>query len=186
MSELKFIDFRDNKQCNKYVKNLYKRAFPREERAPYWLLKSLARKDNAKFYGIYDEKKFVGLVYNVYYKDIVFIFYLAIEEILRGQGYGTKILDLIKNEYENYRIILNIEEIDEDSNNYKQRIKRKEFYIKNGFYDLNYTIKEVGITYEMLCYSKANKKVTKEEYMQLMNNYFGSILFKYVYKKVSE
>ena len=186
MSKLKFVDFKNNKQCNKDVKNLYKRAFPKEERAPYWVLKALAKKDNAKFYGIYNDEKFVGLVYNVYYKDIVFVFYLAIDETLRGQGYGTEIIDLIKNKYENYRIILNIEEIDEGSDNYKQRIKRKKFYIKNGFYDLNYTIKEAGVTYEMLCYSKENKKVTKEEYMQLMENYFGNILFKYVYKKISE
>ena len=186
MSKLKFVDFRYDKQCSKDLKKLYKRAFPIEERAPYWLLKALAIKDSVKFYGIYNEKKFVGLVYNVYYKDIVFIFYLAIDETLRGQGYGTKILDSIKNKHENYRIILNIEEIDENSNNYKQRIKRKEFYIKNGFYDLNYKIKELGVTYEMLCYNKANKKVTKEEYMQLMNNYLGSILLKCVYKKISE
>ncbi len=186
MSEIEFVDLKDNKQCNKDIKKLYKEAFPKEEKAPYWLLKSLAKKDNAKFYGIYDNTKFVGLIYNVYYKDIVFVFYLAIDEKLRGQGYGSKILNSIKSKYNNHRIILNIEEIDKSSNNYEQRVKRKEFYRKNGFYDLNYTIKEVGLIYEMMCYNKENKEVSKEEYMELMKNYFGNILFKYVYRKISE
>lgn len=125
-------------------------------------------------------------MYNVYYKDIIYVFYLAINENLRGQGYGSKILNLIKDKYSNHRIILNIEEIDKNSDNYKQRVKRKEFYKKNGFYDLNYTIKEAGVTYEMLMYSKKNKDVTKEEFMQLMNSYLGNFLFKYVYKKISD
>lgn len=155
MSEIEFVDLKDNKQCNKDIKKLYKQAFPKEEKAPY-------------------------------YKDIVFVFYLAIDEKLRGQGYGSKILNSIKSKYNNHRIILNIEEIDKSSNNYEQRVKRKEFYRKNGFYDLNYTIKEVGLIYEMMCYNKENKEVSKEEYMELMKNYFGNILFKYVYRKISE
>lgn len=178
MTNLTFLNIRNKKECRKKLKKLYNEAFPKEERIPIWLLELLTRKKEAKFYSIYDKEKFVGLIYNIYYKDIVFIFYLAIDEELRGQGYGRKVLEFIKKEYSNLRIILSIEQINQNSNNYKQRIKRIEFYIKNGFRDAHYTIKERNVKYEMLYY---NKNVTLYEFKELMKNYFGKILYKYFY-----
>ena len=175
MNNLDFIDIKKNKKVTK----LYNEAFPKDERIPIWLLKILARKNKAKFYGIYDNEKFVGLVYNIFYKDIVFVFYLAIDKATRGQGYGTKVLDSIKEKYKNYRIILCIEPVDENSDNYEQRVKRKNFYLKNGFEDSNYTIKERNIIYEMLYY---NENVTSQEFQELMKNYFGKVVYSYFYK----
>lgn len=175
MNNLNFIDIKKNKKVTK----LYNEAFPKDERIPIWLLKILARKNKAKFYGIYDNEKFVGLVYNIFYKDIVFVFYLALDKATRGQGYGTKVLDSIKEKYKNYRIILCIEPVDENSDNYEQRVKRKNFYLKNGFKDSNYTIKERNIIYEMLYY---NENVTSQEFQELMKNYFGKVVYSYFYK----
>lgn len=179
MSDLDFIDIKNNKKCNKKVIKLYNEAFPKDERIPIGVLKILARKNKAKFYGIYDNEEFVGLIYNIFYKDIVFVFYLAIDKETRGKGYGTKVLESIKQKYRNYRIILCIEPVDKNSNNYEQRMKRKNFYIKNGFKDSNYTIKEKNIIYDMLYY---NKNVSLQEFQELMKNYFGKILYPYFYK----
>ena len=186
MSDLTFLEIKENKQYYKEMKKLYNEAFPKNERVPFTILKLLLRKEKAKFYGIYDENNFVGLVYNVFYKDIVYIFYLAINQELRGQGYGSKVLDSIKSKYKHSRIILMIEEIDEKSKNYKDRIKRRNFYYNNGFKNLNYKIREANVIYEMLGYSEDNKKVTNKEFYELMKNYFGNILYKYAYKKISE
>ena len=111
MLKLDFIDVKHNKEIIKDLKKLYKEAFPKNEQVPFWLLKRLSKKDNVNFYGIYEEAKFAGLVYNVIYKDIVFIFYLAIDKNARGNGYGGKILSLLKEKYKDYRIVLNIEEV---------------------------------------------------------------------------
>ena len=111
----------------------------------YKLLKRLAKKENADFYGI--------------------------------------VLDSIKQKYDNHRIVLNIEEIDLNSNNNEQRLKRKKFYEKSGFKDLNYKVKEDGVVYETLCYSSNNIMVSKEEYMEMMKKYFGKLISKYVYRK---
>lgn len=181
MANLSFLDIKEN--SNKKVIKLYNEAFPKEERISTLLLKLLARKNKAKFYGIYDNEKFVGLIYNIYYKDIVFIFYLAINKELRGQGYGSKVLEFIKQKYSKHRIILCIEKVYEKSDNYKQRMKRKEFYIKNGFKDANYTIKEKGILYEMLYYNESDKRVSLQEFEEMMKKYFGKILYQYFYCK---
>lgn len=167
------------------VKKLYKEAFPKNERIPIFVLKFLSKKGKADFFEIYDDTKFVGIMYNVYYKDIVFVFYLAIDNQFRGQGYGSKVLDLIKERHSENRIILNIEQINEKFSNNKQRIKRKEFYEKNDFKSLNFFVKEGNEYYEMLCYNKYNLKVTKEDYENLIENFLGKFLYK-IYKKISE
>lgn len=186
MFNLTFLDIKNNKKIYKKVKKLYNDAFPQNERVPISFLKLLARKDKAKFYGISDNEKFVGLVYNVYYKDIVFVFYLAIDKEQRGQGYGSKVLQVIQEKYCNHRIILNIEQIDKNSDNYEERLKRKTFYQRNGFYELNYTIREAKVVYEMLCSNKDNRRVEPDEYKELMRYYWGDLLYKYGYKKISE
>ena len=88
MNNLTFKDIKNNKECNKKVIKLYNEAFPKEERIPIWLLEKLARKNKAHFYGIYDKEKFIGLIYNIYYKDILFIFYqlLPVEDFEREKG----------------------------------------------------------------------------------------------------
>lgn len=179
MINLKFINIKNNNEYNKKVKRLYNSAFPKEERIPMLLLKLLARKDKATFYGIFDDEKFIGLIYNIYYKDIVFIYFFAIDKELRSQGYGSKVLEFIKQKYNKHRIILGIEQLDKSSKNYEQRIKRKEFYIKNGFKEANYTTKEKNVVFEMLYYSENNKQVTFEEYKKMMKEFFGRILYKY-------
>lgn len=186
MVSLTFLDVKYNKKYKGRVEKLYYEAFPKYERAPIWILKLLAKKNKARFYSIIDNGKFVGLSYNVFYKDIVFVFYFAIDGALRGQGYGSRVLEAIKEKYSNNRIILNIEEIDKNSKNYEQRVKRKKFYQKNGFKDLGYTVKEGEIVYEMLCYNKDDKIVSSEEYKELMNYYLGKMLYKYVYEKISK
>lgn len=183
MSNLIFQDIKYKRKCVSKVKKLYNKAFPKDEKVPFTVLKLNAKKDRARFYGIYDGDTFVGLIYNIFYKDIVYIFYFAISEELRNKGYGSKVLEEIKEKYKEYRIILMMEEINQNSNNYKERIKRRDFYYKNAFRNFNYKIKEAGVTYEMLGYSNENKSVSREEYKGLMRNYWGEILYKCVYEK---
>ena len=125
MMNLSFIDINCNREYNKKVEKLYNSAFPKEERIPIWLLKLLARKNKAKFYGINDDKKFIGLVYNVCYKDIILIYYFAIDEELRGQGYGSRVLEYIKQKYNKNRIVLSIEQVDENSKIINKELKGK-------------------------------------------------------------
>ena len=51
-------------------------------------------------------KKVIKLykIYNIYYKDIVFIFYLAIDKETRGKGYGTSSTNGFKKVIQNNRV----------------------------------------------------------------------------------
>ena len=76
--------------------------------------------------------------------------YLAISDAVRGKVYGSAVLQAVQKKYAGKRIILNIEEMDETGPNYAQRVKRKAFYQKNGFEILDYKVREISTTYDMM------------------------------------
>ena len=117
MSGLRFVGYRNNKLNRKGLKHIYKEAFPREEKIPFWMLKMLTRDGRGEFYGVYDQEELIGLVYNVYYKDIIYLSYLAIDDPKRGAGYGGRILQTITKKYSERRLFLSTTEMDTTGEN---------------------------------------------------------------------
>lgn len=119
---------------------LYNRAFPENERIPLNILFSLTKKEGVDFLAYYDEEKFCGLTFSLSNKDSVFILYLAVNDKIRYKGYGTAIIQDIKNIAKERSISLNVEPVLEDCKNLEERKRRIEFYRKNGIYYTGYTI----------------------------------------------
>lgn len=159
---------------------LYKEAFPIDERMPYFMIKHFAKGDKCDFFKL-DDNGFAGLMFVVYYEDIVYIFFLAVEPEFRGKGYGTKALDEAKKLFAGKRLILNMEEVDEKYDNYTQRVKRQHFYEGNGFSKSSYKTSEKDVVYEMMQYGGY---VTFEEYSRLITSLFGKRIFKRYYKEI--
>lgn len=180
---LKYIDYYKLNKDKKKTKQLYFDSFPEEERCPFMVLLSKVRKNKGEFFAIYEEDKYIGLIYNIVYKELVYIYYLAIAKELRNKGYGTKVLDDMKNIYKDKKIILMAETLDPDAENYNQRRKRSRFYSKNGFVKQGYVIEEFEVSYDMLGYSST--KVLKEEFKELIKNYFGEWCYNKIYTKNS-
>lgn len=175
---MKFVDARKYKE---EVNGLYQRAFPAEERAPLCYLYYRMRTGKSQFYAVLEDEMFVGLVYTIVYKDIVYVFYLAVLESQRGKGYGSRILQVVKKRYQGYKVILNIEDPNEPGvDNYDERMKRLHFYEQNGFQDLHVQTREVDVAYELL---GAGCVVTQKEYLQLMKDYLGTFIYWFVFRK---
>ncbi|MFY8282683.1 GNAT family N-acetyltransferase [Pseudoalteromonas sp. SSMSWG5] len=152
---------------------LYKEAFPGAQRIPAWFLRYKLKKGKAGFNILYEADTWIGLIYATEYKDIVFVQFLAISESFRSDGYGSKVMDSMKYMHSGKRIVLNIEELDEQAENYQQRIKRKAFYEKNGFSSSGYIVKEPAERLEMLI---LGGNISKEEIEAMYKNLFGYIL----------
>ena len=157
---LKFINSKSNVSVLKEIHPLYESSFPEDEKVPYFILKQQAKKSISDIIGVYDDNEFIGFFILVYDKDIVFLWYLAIEDDKRNQGYGSQILQTIHDLYKNKRIILNVEEV----KNTKQ-LKRKQFYMKNGYQECGFKTMEYGVIYEMLF---VHHKVSCDEYLNMM------------------
>ena len=101
----------------KSVKRLYKSAFPADEKAPFGLLMRKSKKDNVDFWAAYSNDKWIGLAYVLSYRDISYLFYLAIDDKARGNGFGSGVLGALKEKYKGRNLFLAIEEIDEKAEN---------------------------------------------------------------------
>jgi ribosomal protein S18 acetylase RimI-like enzyme len=155
------------------VFDLYEEAFPEAQRVPSWILRYKLKKGKAGFNIIYAQNTWIGFIYTTEYRDIVFIQFFAISESCRSVGYGSKVMESMREVHSGKRIVLNVEELDEQAGNYHQRIERKAFYGKNGFSSSGYIVKEPNERLEMLILGGS---ISKEEIEAMYKNLFGSIL----------
>lgn len=94
MLELK--DLKNNKQYYENAKKLYNTAFPPAERIPFAILYRKAKGSNVTFFAVTQGDEFKGLVYTVWFNDIVFIFYLAVSPDARETVSAQKYFHLLK------------------------------------------------------------------------------------------
>ena len=135
-----------------YVRGLYNASFPEEERPPFDFLFDF--KDN-DLYVVEDHDNPVGFVDVATYKDLVYIFFLAIDPVYQKKGHGTAILKHICQHFKKKRIYLCIEALDKTADNYEQRVRRLAFYEKCGFTPTGERFIEYGVAYDPLAYNKA-------------------------------
>jgi len=95
-----------------------------------------------RFHALYDNKQFCGIVYFAEGDATVYLAYLAISKKLRGRGYGTDILKVLENEFSDKQIVIDIEPVIREAQNYKQRISRLNFYERNGFHRTHQMLKD--------------------------------------------
>ncbi len=111
-----------------------KRVFPKEELMPMWLIRLLTLKKNYDFKVYYDNDLFVGILFTIESDDTLFVFYIAVNDQIHSKGYGSRLLQVLFDKHPNKAITLFIETMDDkNALNYEQRVKRLEFYERNGF-----------------------------------------------------
>ena len=91
-----------------------------------------------------------GFVYLASNSKIVFVMFLAVDKSLRSKGYGSCILQQVKNKYPNKKIIISIEPCDENASDIELRKRRKLFYMRNGYKETGYMMKLNGVTQEII------------------------------------
>lgn len=136
------------------IKDLIKRAFPKNEQFPIWLLRFWASRKNIDFLAYYDDGSFCGITYTLQNENMAFVLYLAVNDEIRSKGYGSAILSYLKTTLANKVIVLNVEPIDMNAENYSQRVRRVEFYKKNGFENTNHYVVDTSGKYLILSTDK--------------------------------
>ena len=98
-------------------------------------LAGLYKGASVDFIAIEDDGKFVGYTYVINFFQGSFIYYLAIEPDYQGKGYGTALLKHLREIQGNRPIALTIFTPDPDNDDYEECLRRKWFYVKNGYVD---------------------------------------------------
>lgn len=167
----------------KEIKRLFKSAFPAKERPPFFIMKAKANQGKGEMLVARDNDTFIGFAYLVCYRDMAYLFFLAIDDSKRGMGYGSKILQKLKQKYNKKRLFLAREQLDKSSENYDERVKRHNFYLKNGFTDLPYKLKEANVTYDVM--SNATM-ITPNEYDALISRWTGKLIGRFIDMRIIE
>lgn len=160
---------------------LYFEAFPPEERAPWLLLAKKARNANVDNWGIYADSRFAGLMYVVNHADLSYVFYFAVKKDFRGMGLGARALKLVRKHYASRRFFLAIESLDPAADNYDERVKRRDFYLRGGLLPMGMNVQEGSVVYELL---GCGGKVAAEEYSALIAEYLGKTVFRGVTMRI--
>ena len=97
------------------IREIYLEAFPSDERAPFQMLVKRAKKGKAEMFSLIHEGELCGMTYIVRYRDMAYVFYLAVSKEKRGMGLGTKAMKAILERYKDSRVFIALEDWREDA-----------------------------------------------------------------------
>ena len=149
---------------------LYKKAFPSYERKPFSLIYNTNKKGHTDVWILSNNNAFLGLAITMNDLDLVLLDYFAIEPKYRNQGLGTKALHLLHHHYQNQRLFIEIESTFVDCDNLEERIKRKDFYLRNGMKELNLHANVFGTEMELLSFQT---NITFQDYYNTYLHIYG-------------
>lgn len=154
----------------KLLEELAMEALPPEEYlAPNNILE-LSRETDMDFRALYDKDCFIGYSDVVRHSNMAYLFFLAIIPENRSKGSGSNILISLSEKYKSYQFTVDFEMIDENASNNEQRIRRKGFYMRNGFKETDLSLTYFGVWYEVMCKNcDFNIKTFKEMYTKFLS-----------------
>jgi len=141
---------RDNCHING-LRELYESAFPPEEQIPYDELVALTDYDEFEYVAWLHDENLVGMTIVLRLPEVNWFWYFAVVEACRGKGYGQQILTTIKSIYSvTVPLILDMESPAQASPNHEQRLRRRAFYLRNGFRDTDTLKSYDGVDYTIM------------------------------------
>ncbi|MCQ2506948.1 MAG: GNAT family N-acetyltransferase [Lachnospiraceae bacterium] len=172
----------------KKIHKLYVEAFPKEERCPFFFLKHRAVKGKGELLSVYskeaDKETFIAMVSILSNDEIAYLFFFAIQKEYRGKEYGSQILKMLPELYEGKKLFLAREQLDDNAENNAQRIRRHNFYLRNGFEDWPLLLQEASVIYDAM---GIGSPIEPEEYEKLLTNWGGRLYTHFIkikgYKK---
>lgn len=151
---LEFIRVNHNFVDYKKLDRIMKRQFPPEEYMSLNRLLALQDIGDVEIWALYDNKELVGFTALRTKYNMAYLFFLAFDDMYQGRGYGKEAVRKIKKLYSDKALTVDFELVDENSTNNGQRIRRRNFYLKSGFYETGWGLAYLGVRYEIFCMNK--------------------------------
>ncbi len=129
---------------------LYRSAFPRAERKPFFNIRTLHSEGKADVWCIVVNGRFAGLATTINGDGLVLLDYFAVVKGSRGRGIGREAMSCLLELYRDRGVFLEIEDPKAPGLNRQLREKRKAFYLSCGFSELDVRAKVFGVRMELL------------------------------------
>ena len=182
LKDIQLKEIPKNSPEKSVLEKINQESFPENERISIDDLYSSDKDGNFSITEIYADNILSGFFAVRKYKNLVYIAYFAVSDEKRSQGIGSRALKLIKNYYKNYRFIVEFEAPDEKYGNNDIRLHRRDFYLRNGFFETGLYNRYKGVEFIVAC---SENDFRTEEYMEFVS-YLRSIVPDYrpeIYKK---
>lgn len=131
------------------IRLLYRRAFPRYERKPFAIIRRMQKEGRTDLWLADQDGHFVGLAATINGKKEILLDYLAVHEKHRSLGVGSTILQALLTLYEGRGLFVEIEAADRDDPD-GSKLRRKQFYLRNGLADMHVVAILFGVRMELL------------------------------------
>jgi len=131
------------------VWDLYMRSFTDPERIPRENL-DRALSSGGFLHVFRDGGDFIGFAYGFSHSGIAFLVYFATVPEVRGRGYGMEMLALLRSMHPGERIFLVTEMCDESADDYAMRIRRQDYYLRNGCSRTGCTVVTDGVVMDTM------------------------------------
>lgn len=95
-------------------------------------------------------ERFVGFMALWTWKDMTHLFYLAVREDLRSRGYGSRCLRALRALHGDRKLVVDFEMPDGKAPNNAQRLRRRAFYLRNGFLETGLFYSWAGVDFEIV------------------------------------
>ena len=162
------------------LKRLYRAAFPPAERKPFsMILRTCRRGDGEMLAMVGEDGSFLGLAITLLHGGLVLLDYLAVTPEARGQGIGTATLAALRARYADRRLLLEIEDPDEPSDNRADRLRRQAFYRRCGMVEMPYRVWLFGVKMRLLT---DGEPVSYEEYHEIFEALFPPFVGRHITK----
>lgn len=156
---------------------IMEKAFPISELRTYSKMKEYFNDGLIVLYGIKEEEILTGVIMCWECASCIFLENFAVNEVARGKGIGSRILNDVKACYQDKLIVLEVE------NPYDEMSQRRiGFYERNGFILSNYGYMQPQINEEineipllLMCYPKT---IDKEQFKQIRDDLFKNVYMK--------
>lgn len=158
-------------------------AFPVNERCSIDDLFNSGCDGNLDFIGIYANNELVGFFAVRKFGNIRYMAYFAVSAHKRSMGIGSKAIQLLKNFYTNCQIVVEFEAPDENCQNNSIRIRRRDFYLRNGFFPTGWFSFYDDTEFEIACSEKVFDKAEFDKF----TDYLSSIVPDFIphpYRKI--
>ena len=159
------------------IRILYRFSFPRSERKPFSIICRMHKQGKTDILCIAHEGRFCGFASTINGNEGTLLDYLAVRRKLRGKGAGSALLAHMLARYENTGLFVEIENAFVECANSDERIRRRNFYIRNGMQPLNVFAEVFGVNMEIL---GCGINISFEQYREFYRTNYSDFAAKHI------
>lgn len=168
------------------LEELFQEAFPEDQLTDLQGTIQLSQEGICDFFLFYHEYAFIGFANLYHYEDYSIIDYFAIVTEQRNQGWGSRALNMLQQEFLGQNLLVEVEHPNLMHSNFTECMRRVDFYKRNGYRYLDYCLdfsQEIDKIYDIY---GTGSSLDPKKYYAVYAQHFGQHGYRPVYKKYKE